>query len=117
LFTLKAVLKADHWTFNTFEEFLAVMDQGTRSVFSLWGDSSACLSVMDLEMVSDVSVTASTREEIESVFEVFDQNAHRCRLPDEDDELEEELEEPKVFNRFDSRKVELLKPTAKFLLY
>jgi predicted nucleotide-binding protein len=97
LFTLKAVLKDEYWTFNTFEEFLAVMDQGTRSVFSLWGDSSACLSVMDLEMVSDVSVTSSTREEIESVFEVFDQNADRCRLPDEDDEPEEELEEPKVF--------------------
>jgi predicted nucleotide-binding protein len=96
--SLKVELKEEHWTFNTFEEFLAVMDQGERSAFAMWGDSSVHLSVMDLVTVCDVSVTASTREEIESVFEVFDHNAERCRLPEsETEEDEEEPEEPKVF--------------------
>lgn len=73
------------WSFDTFAEFLAAADRGVVNVqiygethkwqlfvFPVFGrDSTNCI----------VSVAAPTREEIESVFDIFEADVERCLLP------------------------------------
>lgn len=92
---LQVNLDEENWSFDCLGEFLALADQG-RPIFGLWGDSSAHVSVRTLRSGTDVWVHASSRDEIESVFRVFDENEERCRLPEPEEE-EIEAPEPKLF--------------------
>jgi hypothetical protein len=83
------------WVFDTFAEFLAAADQGPVSV-QIFGETLKWqLSIMPLLNQSGalIDVAAPTRDEIESVFTIFETNFERCRLP----ELPQPPKEVRVF--------------------
>jgi predicted nucleotide-binding protein len=83
------------WSFNTLEEFLAAADQGWAWYLAEGPGGKVRVCVSPIERgVYRVAVRAPTREEIESVFAVFEQNAERCRLPEQ---AEKQKQEAKVF--------------------
>jgi predicted nucleotide-binding protein len=84
--------KNEQWQFNTVEEFLASADRGSATI-QLSADKGISLYVTQSGDGSYVSVGAPTREQIEAIFSIFENNVERCRLP----ESEQEAEETKVF--------------------
>jgi predicted nucleotide-binding protein len=84
---------SETWDFDTFPEFLAAADRGRPSYHARTADSKRYLAVAAHTSDTIVAVNATNRDEIESIFSVFDQNAERCRLP----EQEANAVPPKVF--------------------
>jgi predicted nucleotide-binding protein len=82
------------WTFDTFEEYIVAADQGSGffRLASYNPDFTLTLYRYVDARFCTVAVTASTRDEIESIFSIFDANAGRCHLPEE-----EESSKGKVF--------------------
>jgi hypothetical protein len=70
------------WSYNTFEEFLAAADRGSAVVYLSGDNSKFVLRVNKEEDVgyTVVEITAPKREEIESVFSVFEGSIERCRM-------------------------------------
>jgi predicted nucleotide-binding protein len=91
------------WSFDTFDEFLAAIDQQehpnvfvhlTGSVAGNEKSGEVSLTSNSLfESANTVTVRAPTREVIESIFAVFDNNVETCRLP----EASKPVEPPKIF--------------------
>ena len=80
--TLSVSFGDGSWSFNTLEEFLAAADQGPAHLVVHSADYKVQLTVTDLGTASLVRVAATTRDEIESVFAIFERDAERCRLPE-----------------------------------
>ena len=74
---------SEQWSFNTFEEFLAAADRGEPYYSARTADGKRSLFTYADGRTSMVSASAHTRNEIESLFSVFEKNAERCRLPQE----------------------------------
>ncbi len=81
------------WPFDTFAEFLAAAGQGRADFSARTSDGKRSLFLLTGRSETSVRVSAPTRSEIESIFSVFEKNAERCRLPEE----EETEPPPKVF--------------------
>ncbi len=81
------------WSYDTFAEFLAATDQGKATLSVTSSDGKRYVWAHSGELGTNVTVTAPTRSEIESIFSVFDKNSERCRVPEE----EETESPPKVF--------------------
>lgn len=90
---LKVTFSDSVWNFDTLEEFLAAADKGTPYLSAWTADRKRYVSVAAFRDSADVTVEAATRNEIESIFSVFDKNAERCRLPVEP----EATPPPKIF--------------------
>jgi hypothetical protein len=100
--SLDVEYKGAQWSFDTFEEFLAAADQGVY-VFNVYAkgvrltvDEHSAASMMGVSMTG-VTVSAPTREQIESIFAVFDGSFERCRLPEPPQEPEPPPPDTKVF--------------------
>lgn len=91
--TLEVKFSDATWSFDSFTEFLAAADQGPVVLSGQNSDGKRSLWLMSGERSTKVHVTAPTRNEIESIFSVFDKNAERCRLPVEP----EAAPPPKIF--------------------
>lgn len=86
-FVTLAVQFADAtWTFDTLEEFLAAADRGVVDFFANGNSSDRQLFVKPIpgREMTMVIVKAPTREEIESVFAIFESDLDRCRLPEQE---------------------------------
>lgn len=64
------------WSFDTLEEFLAAVDQGSPYFVVGSYEDKLNLTMSD----ERVAVRAPTREKIEAMFAVIDENAERCRV-------------------------------------
>jgi len=95
-YSLTVQLPDSEWNFDTLEEFLAAADQGSARLSAENPDGKRSLHVFPGFQKAEVSVAGPTRDEIESIFSVFDKHAERCRLPEEPEEEEPEPP-PKVF--------------------
>jgi predicted nucleotide-binding protein len=73
------------WSFNTFEEFLAATDRGSSLIYIASENSKLVLSVTKYEKqgYTQVDITAPSREEIESLSSIFENNKERCRIASE----------------------------------
>ena len=73
------------WSFNTFEEFLAATDGGSSFIYIQSDQSKFALSVSKYEdeEYTVVNITAPSREEIESLSSIFENNKERCRIESE----------------------------------
>ncbi len=74
---------SEQWSFDTFAEFLAASDQGDPFYSARTPDGKRYLFAYTDGSASLVTVSAPTRNEIESLFSVFEKNAERCRVPQE----------------------------------
>lgn len=91
--TLKVSFADSDWSFDTFPELLAAAEKGP---VTLWGYSSngkRSVWLVTGDTSTQVQVGAPTRNEIESIFSVFEKNAERCRLP----VTERVIPPPKIF--------------------
>ena len=81
--TLRVGLEDEDWFFDKLEEFLAAGDSGKIFLHEISSDFKFSLSVTGFSYGTSVTVEAPSREEIESVFAVFDEDVERCRVPEE----------------------------------
>jgi predicted nucleotide-binding protein len=73
--------ESETWHFDTLAEFLAAADQG-RPSYSAYAENYTRYLSLDVHInETEVTVKAPTRNEVESIFSVFEKNADRCRLP------------------------------------
>jgi predicted nucleotide-binding protein len=79
--TLDVSFADSQWSFDTFEEFLAAADKGSPGLLVSTSDGKRSLWLNTYDRLTTVQVGAPTRNEIESIFAVFEKNAERCRLP------------------------------------
>jgi predicted nucleotide-binding protein len=88
--TLDVGVGDDEWSFETLPEFLAAADQGSEYFVSasIKGGNMSLMARFNGERTR-VRVDATDRAKIERLFSVFDDNAGRCRLPEEPDEKKE----------------------------
>jgi predicted nucleotide-binding protein len=72
-----------HWSFDTFEEFLAAADAGscTLQMALAGGQFKLLVHKKNDPGYSSVEVAANTRIGIEFVWAVFEANSERCRIP------------------------------------
>jgi predicted nucleotide-binding protein len=94
LLTLTVWIGEEHWHFDTINEFLAAADQGITEYYKGYTQPARRLSVSHFPYC-DAAVEAPTRDEIETVFAVFDRHAPQCQLPE--DETEQKESKPIVF--------------------
>jgi predicted nucleotide-binding protein len=95
--TLEVDFENERWSFDSLPEFLAATESGPSTFHAVNSERSISLFVHeDGHDATRVSVGAPTREEIASVFSVFENNAERCRVPVKQTEGKES-EEVKVF--------------------
>jgi predicted nucleotide-binding protein len=82
--SLEVELKEATWSFDTPEEFLAASDQGLIHFSVASADGKVNLRASEgIFHTTTVAVEAPARDQIESVFSVFDNNAERSRLPEQ----------------------------------
>jgi hypothetical protein len=90
---LKVSTGEDDWIFETLAEFLAAVDQCSDYYFEVYTKNySKSISIQCITGQygsSIVTISAPDREQIEHLATVFDNDALRCRLPEEPDEKEE----------------------------
>jgi predicted nucleotide-binding protein len=90
------VSENEQWSFDNLSEFLAAMERGGYLYQASLVDRYAGVIVnSEWSEYVRVTVSAPTREEIETVFSVFDSNAERCRLPER--KKDQRLKQTKVF--------------------
>lgn len=82
------------WSFDTFAEFLAATDQGGARISGNSSDGKRHVWTHTHQFGTQVSASAPTRSEIETIFSVFEKNSERCRLPEEEEQPEPP---PKIF--------------------
>lgn len=74
----------ERWTFDTMAEFLAAADRGLPDMTAHTQDWDLHLMVTTYQDNTSISVAGPTRDDIETVFSVFERNAERCRIPESD---------------------------------
>ncbi len=74
----------ERWTFDTISEFLAAADSGLPDMSTHTQDWDLNLVITTYSDRASISVTAPTRNDIETVFSVFEKNAERCRISESD---------------------------------
>jgi hypothetical protein len=72
--------KGEEWQYNTIQEFLAAADTGWAK-FQVMADKGLSVGVIPVMGDASVYVGAPTREAIEQIFSIFEDNVERCRLP------------------------------------
>lgn len=83
--TLKIEINNIKWEHTSEEEFFADYHQGGKNFhYRLWNKKDRALTLyQSFNNSISVNVEAPTRSEIESVFEVFEENLASARLPEE----------------------------------
>src|SRR5258706_11785196 len=71
------------WSFDSFEEFLAAADKGRPTIWVSTSDGKRSLWANTYDRTTRVQVGGRARNEIESIFSIFEKNAERCQLPEE----------------------------------
>ena len=90
---LKVTTGGDEWTFGTLAEFLAAVDQCSDYYF--WAHTKNHAKTITIQCgtglygSTTVIISAPDREQIERLASIFDNDAQRCRLPEELDEKKE----------------------------
>jgi predicted nucleotide-binding protein len=73
-------VNGEAWQYDTIEEFLAAADSGSP-IFQVQADKGLKVYAIPVRESVAVKVGAPTREQIEQIFVVFENNAQKCRLP------------------------------------
>src|SRR5260370_13966080 len=74
----------ERWTFDKMAEFLAAADRGLPDMSAHTQDWDLHLMVTTYQDKTSISVAGPTRDDIETVFSVFERNDERCRIPESD---------------------------------
>lgn len=73
--------KGEEWKYNTIAEFLAAVDAGWGK-YQVLAEKQVSALVLSTSGNAVVHIGAPTREEIEQMFSVLENDAERCRLPE-----------------------------------
>jgi predicted nucleotide-binding protein len=74
----------ERWAFDTLAEFLAAADRGLPDMSVHTEGWDLTLTVTTYSDSTSISVAGATRDDIETVFSIFEKNAERCRIPESD---------------------------------
>jgi len=83
----------EQWQYDSIEEFLAAADKGWCT-FQVTAEKGFSVNVIPVRGGVGIKVGAPTRDKVEQIFAIFENNAERCRLPEP---LPHPAGKPKVF--------------------
>ena len=82
VFNMKVFSREESWNFDDLEEFLSVY-KPTEDISFFWHvEDRRQLSLRFDHRITDISVTAPTRTEIETVFNIFEEHVADSKLPE-----------------------------------
>lgn len=82
VFNMQVFSREESWNFDNLEEFLSEY-KPSREIAFFWHGEERQLSLRFDDRITGISVTAPTRTEIETVFNIFEEHVSDSKLPEQ----------------------------------